>query len=169
MNTPLAKNAPVVNHPDPTHTRNLRLVFWQNVVQQILTAFPKQAQMNPDLTDGRIAVLTHGGERVGIKAVYPLFACSINVSASDRALSQLVQCTVFEVHTPEGEVVTLPLSEIRGIHSLSEDLVMKLKAMNDSAAEGVESEPFGFAAFTSLAREEREQAAREAKTKEGSV
>lgn len=140
----------------PDETLEIRSLFWQNIVQQMLTIYPKQAQENPDLTDGRLAVLTRGGERIGIHEIRPLFSCSVDVLPGDRALSQLVQCTVFEIHTPDGEVVTLPLEEIRGIHSLSEELVRQLKDVN--AQSDAESEPFGFAAFTSLARERRARA-----------
>lgn len=143
---------------EPARTREVRTVFWQNVVQQTLTAFNQRVAMNPEIADGRLAVLTHGGERVAIAAVHPLFACTVNVSPQDRALSELVQCTVFEIHTPDGEVVTLPLEEIRGLHALSDDLVDKLRAMQSSDRTGAGSEPFGFAAFTSLARERRAEA-----------
>lgn len=141
---------------EPARTREVRTVFWQNVVQQTLTAFNQRVAMNPEIADGRLALLTRGGERVAIAAVHPLFACTVNVSPQDRALSELVQCTVFEIHTPDGEVVTLPLEEIRGLHAISEDLINKLQAMRGD--ENNSAEPFGFAAFTSLARERRAEA-----------
>lgn len=155
-----ATPAPAHHDPDrrdPARTRDVRHVFWQNVVQQALTAFNQQAAANPALTDGRVAVLTRGGERVAIRAVHPLFACTVNVSPTDRALSELVQCTVFEIHTPGGEVVTLPIEEIRGLHVLTEELAEQLKeAAAETGAGG--DEPFGYAAFTSLARQRRAEA-----------
>jgi hypothetical protein len=60
-----------------------------------------------------------------------------------------VECTVFRIQTPEGEVFTFPVHEIRGIASLTEELIKQLEQASlgrmrpDSAAPG----PFGFAAF----------------------
>lgn len=164
MTTPLAASpadqTDQREHPDPARTRDVRHIFWQNVIQQVLTAFNRQAAANPALMDGRMAILTHGGERVALKAVHPLFACTVNVSPHDRALSELVQCTVFEIHTPGGEVVTMPLEEIRGLHVLTEELAEQLKAAAGGADADAEddSEPFGFAAFTTLARQRRAEA-----------
>lgn len=143
---------PEIASHDAVATRNLRHVFWQNVVQQMLTAFPLRAGKNPDLADGRVAVLTRAGERIPIKRVQPLFACSVPSAPSDRALSLAVQCTVFEIHTPDGEIFTLPLEQIRGVHVLTEDLLKQLQAINDTP-DGAD-EPFGYAAFTSLARQQ---------------
>lgn len=154
---------------DPSRTRDVRAVFWQNVVQQVLTTFNQRAARRPELADGRMAVLTRGGERVAIKAVHPLFACTVHVSPMDRALSELVQCTVFEIHTPAGEVLTLPLEEIRGVHVLTEELAQELKAAAGEGGDAADdSEPFGYAAFTSLARRER-RAEAEARAKDGAT
>lgn len=146
------------------HTRELRSMFWQNVVQQMLTSFPERVQQDPEIADGRLSVLTRGGDRIPIRAVVPLFSLSVPVDPELRALSVAVQCSVFEIHTPHGEVVTLPLEEIRGVHSLSEQLVAQLKEMTQEMA-GDETEPFGFAAFTSMAKQQRDdEAARAART-----
>lgn len=157
------------------HAREL---FWNNVMREILTALSvvsasgprrdrhalpaaqdsREGQTAPPEStlvaplDGRLAIVTSSGDRIPIADVYPLFACGIPGSASERALSVAVECTVFQIRTPGGEVYTLPLHEIRGFHSLSESLMRELaEAAQASQTEG-NSEPFGFAAFTSLAR-----------------
>ena len=141
-----------------------RDLFWQNVMREMLTSLSVlQASkdrkatdaagnpLHPDMFDGRLAIFTALGQRIPIAAVYPLFACGIQTSDADKALSMAVECTVFQIHTPGGEVYTLPLHEIRSFHSLSEDLMEQL---NDAATSqgSDQQEPFGFAAYTSLAR-----------------
>lgn len=155
----------LAHHADqPRHTRELRTLFWQNVVQEMLVSFPERAARRPEIADGRLGLMTRGGERVAIGKVVPLFTLSVPANPELRALSVAVQCSVFEIHTPDGEVVTLPLEEIRGVHSLSEELVEQLKEV--SQARQIESgeEPFGFAAFTSMAREQRANAKNERET-----
>ncbi len=105
-----------------------------------------------DLFDGRIALITTQGTRIPIAGVMPLFACGINSSDHERRLSVAVECTVFQIRTPTGEVYTLPLHEIRGFHALTPQLVEALKTQAMPAVQPTD-EPFGFAAFTSLARE----------------
>jgi hypothetical protein len=62
----------------------------------------------------------------------------------------MLQGTVFQIVTPAGDVYTLPLHEIRGLHALSEGI---MNALEQSTGEPDKpSQPFGFAAFTSLAR-----------------
>lgn len=104
--------------------------------------------------DGRMAVITQLGVRIAIADVFPLFACSIGETALERALSEDVQCSVFQIRTPQGEVFTLPVHEIRSFHSLSEQLMRQIAAASareDSA--GIKtSVPFGFGAYTALAR-----------------
>ena len=160
------------------HAREL---FWNNVMREILTslsvvaasggrpdaaskAAPDGSGAKPDNgqgdgepsladpLDGRLAVVTTSGERIPIADVYPLFACSITGSPDERALSMAVECTVFQIRTPGGEVYTLPLHEIRGFHALSESLMRELAEAAQSARTDDAGEPFGFAAFTSLAR-----------------
>lgn len=107
-----------------------------------------------DLFDGRLAIMTTTGTRIPIGRVMPLFACGIDTSSRERSLSVAVECTVFQVVTPTGEVYTLPLHEIRGFHALTPQLVEALRTQAMAAsAEPDADEPFGFAAFTSLARE----------------
>jgi len=137
-----------------------RELFWQNVVREMLTSLsvlhakleaqPPQDPAEENIFDGRVAVVTTLGARIPIGSVTPLFACGIAETAAERALSQDVECTVFQIETPEGEVFTLPLQEIRSIHALSHELIEQIKAATGG---GDPAEmPFGFAAFTSLAR-----------------
>lgn len=115
---------------------------------------------HPDMPlDGRVAILTRGGERIPIADVRPMLACSVPGSQADRALSVDVQCTIFQIVAPSGEVFTLPLHEIRAIHAISEELMDRLREAarkQDRAAgkpgDADDSKPFGFAAFTSLAQ-----------------
>jgi hypothetical protein len=158
---PIVSSTPVIDSRNAQAKRHLRHLFWQNVVQHMLTTFPQRVAENPDLADGRVAVLTREGERIGIKSVQPLFACSVPGGADDRALSLAVQCTIFEIHTPEGQVYTLPLEEIRAVHSLTEDLIDELQKLTGEAASDTDAEPFGFSAFTSLARQQRESEAQD--------
>ena len=69
-----------------------------------------------------------------------------------------VQCSIFQIRTPSGEVYTLPIHEIVSVHALSESLVRQMEAAALAQADSSEPDaaPFGFAAFTSLARSERE-------------
>jgi hypothetical protein len=104
--------------------------------------------------DGRLGVVTTQGVRIGIADVYPLFACTIGESDLERALSEDVQCSVFQIRSPQGEVFTLPVHEIRSFHSLSEALMEQIASAGsgEDAAGTRTSVPFGFGAFTSLAR-----------------
>jgi len=110
-----------------------------------------------ELFDGRLAVITRQGQRVPIAEVFPLFACGI-ATPGERTLSMEVECTVFQIRTPGGEVFTLPLEEMRTFHSLTPELMQKLEraARRESKRRGEppdeEQIPFGFAAFTSLSR-----------------
>ncbi len=155
-----------------------RDLFWQNVVREMLSGLaaaaatsggrlsvgPKGAATGGspvhDLFDGRMAVVTRLGQRIPIADVTPLFACSIPSSgpsaAMDRAISADVQCTVFQITTPGGEVYTLPVHEIAMIHSLSHQLVERLQQAAVQQAAPGDDRPFGFAAFTSLANSERD-------------
>mgnify|MGYP005840618495 CR=1 FL=1 len=147
-----------------------RELFWHNVVQEVLTALSvlhaKRTEGDTggsggDIFDGRIAVITAQGARVPIGSVQPLFACGVMTSTESRALSAEVECTVFQIETPEGQAFTLPLHEIRAVHALSPDLMEQIRqatAEGDGEGEGESSMPFGFAAFTSLARARREAA-----------
>jgi len=154
-----------------------RELFWQNVVREILDALsvaarsggrlsasPKGAAMSTgpldEMFDGRMAVITRLGQRIPIADVFPVFACSVGRTPGDRMLSADVQCTVFQIHTPGGEVYTIPVHEVVAFHSLSEELVRRLEqaaqASQENEDEQYEGMPFGFAAYTQLARAERE-------------
>lgn len=112
-----------------------------------------------ELFDGRLAVMTTTGTRIPIGRVMPLFACGIDTSSRERALSVAVECTVFQIRTPTGEVYTLPLHEIRGFHALTPELVEQLREQAAAISpEPDADEPFGFAAFTSLARDAKAEA-----------
>lgn len=161
---------------DPRAVAARRDLFWQNVVREILSSLSVAAgsggRLEPtasgaayspgpvaELFDGRMAIMTKGGERIPIADIYPVFACSVPSSDASRRLSGDVQCTIFQVRTPSGEMFTLPVSEVRAVHSLSEDLVRRLEQQAAEAAAAhdiAESDkpPFGFAAFTSLTRDQ---------------
>lgn len=129
-----------------------RAVFWQNVVREMLVALPGLAARHPQIMDGRIALLTKGGERIPVAGVEPLFPCSIAAPETIQ-LCMAVQCTVFNIRTPTGEVFTLPLEEIRSVHTLTDELIREIEQAVEAMSEDGVSEPFGFAAFTSLARQ----------------
>lgn len=158
--------------PDTLATREL---FWHNVMREILTSLsvlsaqtrpaleaeggtgngpPPAAPPHAELFDGRLAVLTRGGERIPIAGVAPVFACSIPGSDMTRSLSSDVQCSVFQIHTPTGEVHTVPVHELRGFHTLTDALMKQIEAATRRDDENGQPRPFGFAAFTSLARSE---------------
>ncbi len=127
-----------------------RKLFWENVVREMLTSLSMMQMQGsaPELFDGRIQVLTHGGERIPIGVVFPLFACSIPGQSKEHDASMAVECTVFRIQTPDGEVFTLPVHEIRALASLTDELIKQLEQASlsrtrpDTDAPG----PFGFAA-----------------------
>lgn len=154
-----------------------RDLFWQNVVRETLMALavaagsggrlsptPTGAATSPDpvdpLFDGRMAIVTTLGQRIPIADIYPVFACSLaHGTHAERMLSADVQSTVFQITTPTGEMYTLPVSQIASVHTLTEQLVRQLEAhAAANAARGTPTNepgmPFGFEAFTSLARSE---------------
>ncbi|RMH26532.1 MAG: hypothetical protein D6692_09180, partial [Planctomycetota bacterium] len=165
----------------PTHTADLvqvrRDVFWQNVVREILLALAAAAandtgRLSPsaagaasspsptaDLFDGRMGVITSLGQRIPIGDVVPVFAVSSPGTPEDRIRSNDVQCTIFRIRTPSGESYTLPITQIVGVHALSDQLADQLEQaardMEDTDNDGNRL-PFGFAAYTSLARSESE-------------
>ena len=70
-----------------------------------------------------------------------------------------MQCTIFRIRTPNGETYTLPLQEIRGVHSLSAEMLERLEQEAERRqTRGVDASdsPFGFAAYTSLARRRKD-------------
>ena len=158
-----------------------RELFWNNVIREILTSLSVMCSMrpaappsdeaaadahargtlapppdangyDPTLFDGRLAVVTRGGERVAISDVYPLFACGVN-NPHDRGLAVALECTVFQIRTPDGHIFTLPLEEIRAFHALTPEFLAKLARVTRrkrGPKDQDEQMPFGFAAFTSL-------------------
>lgn len=161
------------------HQAQVRELFWHNVVREMLTnlsalslrrsTLPGVEQQvidtpegsiqtadasDADLFDGRLAVVTSLGHRVPIADVHPLFACSINTDEASRALSADVQCTVFRIRTPNGETYTLPLHEIRAVHSIEPELLERLEQSAEGETDRDRPDrPFGFAAFTGTRRE----------------
>ncbi len=153
-----------------------REMFWQNVTREMLTTLsmqraklaskadairremkakgedPGELESLPGF-DGRMAIVTSLGERIPIADITPLFACSIGGTMRERALSEDVQCTIFQIRTPTGEVYTFPIHEIRGIHALTEEAMqaMQEEAAKEGGSGVISGVPFGFAAFTSLA------------------
>lgn len=158
----MARSARIEGDERLENVARTRELFWQNVVREFLTNLSvmwaargsKPLDGEPDVFDGRIGIVTQTGQRVAISAVYPLFACGIPGEPESRALSTAVECTVFQIETPEGQAFTLPLHEIRAVHSLSTELMDELKAAAGEPEEKPDGDgmPFGFAAFTSLAR-----------------
>ncbi len=156
---------------DIVHTREL---FWNNIIREMLSTLATASAMGAppigepgvdrpahpaDVLDGRLAVITREGARIPIAAVTPLFACGVSSDEPSRILSMDVECTVFQIRTPTGEVFTLPLHEIRSFHALTDELMERLRqAARDQSTDEEPSrqEPFGFAAFTSLARARKE-------------
>jgi hypothetical protein len=155
-----------------------RDLFWQNVIRQILTSLSIEwlnrnqqrslpaAQGPPpeDLFDGRLGILTHAGERIPIAQVFPVPPCGPGADESSRQLSMAIECSVFQIRTPTGEVFTLPLQEMRGFHALTPELMQALEeaarkdlAEDQQPASDGPGTPFGFAAFTSMERANREK------------
>jgi hypothetical protein len=150
-----------INAPEvPTIQRlgELREVYWQNVIREMLVAFSVLASSNADIIDGRVSIITSLGERIPVAGVEPLFPCSVVDDPKSHALCMAVQCTVFNIRTPVGEIVTLPLREIISVRVLSDELLKQLEAASSGAAKDNHGEPFGFAAYTSLAKQPQSQA-----------
>jgi len=140
--------------PDPFSAAQTRTLFWHNVVREMLNDLSIMCQTRPDLFDGRFGIITHHGVRIGIKSIFPLFACSIPGTSWERDASVAVQCTVFRIATPDGEIYTLPVHEIAAVHSMTPELIEQM-ARAEQEAEGnqdeeVDPRPFGLAAFTAL-------------------
>lgn len=149
----------------------IRELFWNNVIREMLTTLsvlaiqrrdgvydPEIEHAHENTFDGRLAIITQQGQRIPIAEVHPMLACSIPGSNAQKRLSMQVQCSVFQIRTPGGEIHILPIHEIRGFHTLTPELIERLKAQADNANgnsdEDANSEPFGFAAFHSLSRDQ---------------
>ncbi|MFN9974998.1 MAG: hypothetical protein ACK58T_34410 [Phycisphaerae bacterium] len=140
---------------DPRQTKLYREMLWHNVIREMLTALSLEtaqadAQGKIRVLDGRIAIVNFRGERIPIAAIRPLISFGVGNTAEERRLSMMLQGTVFQIVTPAGDVYTLPLHEIRGLHALSEGIMNALEQATGEPDKP--SQPFGFAAFTSLAR-----------------
>lgn len=167
---------PGASQPPAPRIQARRDVFWQNVCKEILMALASaaaessgrlgtgpstaEASTSPvsELFDGRMGVITALGQRIPIADVTAVFSCSLPRSDLDRSISTDVQCSIFRITTPTGETYTLPLSQIIGVHSVSRSLIEHLEEQNESDEDKI---PFGFAAYTSLARSERENRAQQ--------
>lgn len=161
MPEPTKRRAVAPPQIDAASLDALRGLFWHNVVRELLTGLASVAAKRPELLDGRFAVLTHGGERIPIAQVTPVFGMSVRGSQEERAASGAVQMTVFRIATPDGEVFTLPVSEVRGFHELTPELLQRLEqAESEVGGDGEDGDtvkrgsehPFGLAAFQALPR-----------------
>lgn len=175
---PITKPQPAAPHPTHTHTHTplpdlrateaARSLFWHNVVREMLTSLSMMQMQgsSPQLFDGRIQVMTHGGERIPIGVVFPLFACSIPGTGKEHEASMAVECTVFRIQTPGGEVFTLPVHEIRGLASLTDELIKQLEqaSMSRTRPESEAPGPFGFAAFVPSTGDENDEKKEKAAT-----
>jgi len=174
---PTASRPPTERGPDG-RVLGRRDLFWSNVVRDTLMALsaiaahasgrsaptPTAAAFSPAPThpvlDGRIGVVTALGQRIPIADVFPVFAVTDVSCRQGRERSEDVQCTVFRITTPGGEIYTLPISQISAVHAISDELLTQLE--RQAAARGFESGgtddgiPFGFKAYTSLVRSESE-------------
>ena len=192
MDTParndVAQSAPAGDGTHRTETAaaarimQRRELYWQNVIREVLSSLAAAAaasagRLSPtpagaaggaspvaELFDGRLAITTRSGARLPIADVVPMFACSVSSgNPNERSLSAYVQCTVFQIRTPGGEIHNIPLHEITSFHALSDHLIRRLQeAANQQVASTTtgkqgDARPFGFAAFTSLAQAEQEQ------------
>lgn len=139
---------------DPRQTKLLREMLWHNIVREMLTALSLETAQRDDgtprLLDGRLAVINFRGERIQIAAVRPLLQFGVGKTPQQKMLSMMLEGSVFQIITPDGDVYTLPIHEIRGLHGLSDSILEQLQ--EKEAPEGQPATPFGFAAFTSLAR-----------------
>ncbi len=144
---------PLPNHVvRPSEVEARRRLFWENVVRDMLTTLSTLRQRSPEMFDGRMSILTHAGERIPIANVFPMFACSIVGTQQERVASGEVASSIFRIKTPNGEVFTIPVSEVRALHALSPELVEALEeaARAGEGEEDSETQPFGFAAFRSI-------------------
>jgi hypothetical protein len=170
---PFTNKAAPADQSPVIRTQARRDVFWNNVVREILLALASAAAASSgrintgpsaanastspvdDLFDGRMGVITSLGQRIPIADIIPVFACTLAGCDADRSRSSDVQCTVYRITTPTGESYTLPISQIIGVHSLSESLIEQLEDAAVEEDEGSEGRvPFGFGAYTSLAQSE---------------
>ncbi|MBL4698301.1 MAG: hypothetical protein JKX70_05650 [Phycisphaerales bacterium] len=166
-------------------TQARRDVFWNNVVREILMSLASaaahssgrldtgpaaaNASTSPvdDLFDGRMGVITTLGQRIPIADIMPVFSCSMAGCEADRMRSKEVQCTVYRITTPTGEAYTLPISQIIGVHSLSDALMDQLE--HDEIEEDEVRVPFGFKAYTSLVQSEEAEQDRDDSEESGSI
>ncbi|MBX3388397.1 MAG: hypothetical protein KF691_02955 [Phycisphaeraceae bacterium] len=142
---------------DPRETKLLREMLWHNLVREMLSALCLEtghadASEKPKLLDGRLTLITFRGERIPIGAVRPLINFGVGRTREEKQLSMMLQGTVFQIITPDGDVFTLPIHEIRGLHALSESIMQQLQSVAEKAEQAESGAPFGFAAFTSLAQ-----------------
>ncbi len=149
---PAKRGNAVPTEMDASEVAVFRELFWHNIVRETLSGLAVVAQHHPEMMDGRFAVLTHGGERIPIANVEPVFAYTVRGA---RRSSSAVQLTIFRITTPEGEVFTLPVHEVRAMHELTPELIAQLQQSEDEEQDAVgesERRPFGFAAFAALPR-----------------
>lgn len=142
---------------DPRETKMLREMLWHNLVREMLCALcietgQADAEGKTRELDGRLTLITFRGERIPIAAVRPLVNFGVGRTKQEQQLSMMLQGSVFQIVTPDGDVFTLPLHEIRGLHALSESIMQQLQAAAEQAGPEENGKPFGFAAFTQLSQ-----------------
>lgn len=149
---------------DPATALAMRQLFWFNVVREMLTAMAvrtSEAQRAAESgampegagapLNGQMSIITRLGARLPVAAVIPMVAANPAARGEAKALAMLVQCSVFQIVTTDGEQWILPIHEVASFQAISEQAAADIERAN-LAARDDRGEPFGFAAFTSLAR-----------------
>lgn len=149
---------------------SVRELFWSNIIRELLvslaTASADESNADKSVFDGRLAVVTSLGERIPIADVKPIMGFGVNDAGLGKQLSAMLQCTVFQIRTPAGDVYTLPVHEIRGFHAMTEELLRQVETTTPGK-DGEDEKPFGFAAFTSISRGIRDLPIQPAPTEPG--
>lgn len=149
---------------------SVRELFWSNIIRELLvslaTASADESNADKSVFDGRLAVVTSLGDRIPIGNVKPIMGFGVNDAGLGKQLSSMLQCTVFQIRTPGGDVYTLPVHEIRGFHAMTEELLRQVETTTPGR-DGDDDKPFGFAAFTSIARGIRDLPIQPAPTEPG--
>jgi len=173
----IASTLPGLNSRQLAAIASVREIFWHDVLREMLMSLAMRCAQHergggtntgpivaPGLPeadgmfDGRLGVIINQGQRIPIASIMPVFSMGVGRTPAERALSMAVECTIFQIRTPAGEVFTLPIHEIRAFHSMSEELIQSLeRTAREALSEPDDSRdeaagPFGFAAFTSLSR-----------------
>lgn len=149
----------------PRQVLELRQLLWTNLLRETLSALCMETERlerarrdgaEPDggahPLDGHVALMTATGERIQVAGVKPAMQFAVARTAHERQVAMALDSTIFQIRTPAGDIFTLPVSEVTGIHGLSDSIMRQLQAAERPSDEGQEAQPFGFAAYTSVAR-----------------